>query len=76
MNPDYFNFGIGKNAISSIDEPKIVRQGEVGYPAPEADFSVFGVSLEKDDRAYSVSFLNRHEIVNEIFGEAHVSVAY
>ena len=76
MNPDYFNFGIGKNAISSIDDPKIVRQGEEGYPASGSDFSVFGVSLEKDDRAYSAGFLSRHEIVNETFGEAHVSVAY
>jgi len=76
MNPDYFNFGIGKNAISSIDDPKIVHQGEQGYPTSGSDFSVFGVSLEKEDRAYSEAFLSRHEIVNETFGEAHVSVAY
>lgn len=52
-----------------------------GDPAPEAtrlinDELVIGVSINGDHRAYSVPYLSRHEVVNDIVGGKPVAVTW
>ena len=67
MNPDYFNYGLGVGAISSVDNPILFREGDPGYPDPESNILVFGVNRNGERRAYSVSALTRHEVFNDVY---------
>lgn len=76
MKADKFQFGLGPNAIPPIINPRILKDGEAGYP-PELDESlIFGVAMSKDARAYSKNQLSRREVVDEKFGTKYVAVAY
>ena len=76
MKPDLFSAGWGINAIPAIISPVMLSEGDVGYPARDATFFVLGVSLNGLPRAYSIEALERHEVVNEQFGDSYVAVAY
>jgi hypothetical protein len=79
MNPDYFNYGLGIDAIPSVDAPTVLEEGAPGYPDSDSRIQVFGVNHNGEQRAYSVSALTRHEVFNDIYpGESnqYVSVAY
>jgi len=67
MQPSYFNFGIGVDAIPSVDNPEILTEGDAGYPFADDEMAVFGVDHNGEQRAYPVSDLNRHEVFNDIF---------
>ena len=76
MNPDFYNFGLGINAIKSIDKPVIIREGESGYPEQSSNLLIFGVNHNNEQRAYSVTSLSRHEVYNDIYqGEIDQYVA-
>lgn len=64
---------IGPDQIRSIDKPKFV-------PADEAEIDdddwVIGVEIDGVARAYSTNILNRHEIVNDTFGEKKIAVTW
>ncbi len=79
MNPDYYNYGLGIGAIPSVDDPTVLEEGAPGYPSSDSRIQVFGVNHNGEQRAYSVSALSRHEVLNDIYpGEStqYVSVAY
>jgi hypothetical protein len=79
MNPDYFNYGLGVGAIPSVDDPRVIEEGNSGYPDPDSQIQVFGVNHNGEQRAYSVSALTRHEVFNDVYpGESnqHLAVAY
>ena len=67
MDPDFYNYGLGTGAIESVDEPRIIGEGEPGYPAPDSTLTVFGVNHNGEQRAYSVTELARHEVFNEYY---------
>jgi hypothetical protein len=71
-----FQFGIGPNAIPPVFDPLLVASGEAGFPASSDGFFVLGANIDGDERAYGISPLSRHEIINEVFGEAHLTVGY
>ena len=73
---DQFQFGLGPGAIPPVFDPVLVSPGEDGYPAPDDGTPVIGVELNGELRAYSVPALSRREVINEVFGDAHVAVAY
>ncbi len=75
-NPDLFRFGLGIERIKPINNPRFFLPGEQGYPDSLDTFMVLGVEIEKDARAYALSILKSHEIVNDWFGEQPVAVAY
>jgi hypothetical protein len=76
MNPDYFNFGLGMDAIPSIDDPRVIEEGDPDYPEPDSRIQVFGVDHNGERRAYRVSTLSRHEVINDVFpGESNQYVA-
>jgi hypothetical protein len=76
FDPAVFAHGLGPNAIRPIQNPKMLRSGDPGYPGSNSEIVVLGASLAGDSRAYPLSILIRHEIANESFGNVHVSVAY
>ena len=63
------------DAIKAIDNPEFLSPEEVGdtYPPNE---KVIGVSIDGDNRAYSVPMLSRHEIVNDTVGGVKIAVTW
>ncbi len=76
MIPREFQFGLGKDVIRPLIEPRMIRPGQNGYPAPDDERIVIGVSLNGDDRAYAIDDLNAHEVVNEVYGGQPVAVGW
>jgi hypothetical protein len=66
---------LSPDGIPSIDNPEF-------YSAEEADAEydpnemILGVSINGDTRAYSTSFLDRHEIVNDEVGGRKIAVTW
>ena len=66
---------LGKDAIPAILEPEFVSVSEADlWMSPEE--GVLGVSIAGEDRAYPVSMLSRHEIVNDVVGGEPVAVTW
>lgn len=65
--PEEFQFGLGPNAIKPINNPQMIAAGQPGYPPADRDFLVIGAAIAGESRAYRVSDLTPHEIVNESF---------
>jgi len=76
MQPDRFQFGLGPNAIRPIQNPKFLSPGDAGYPADNDDRLVIGSVFNGVNRAYPIDVLSSHEIVDDVFGDTHVAVAY
>lgn len=76
MDPDNFNFGLGPDAIPPIVNPVFLVPGDAGYPSPSRTFQVVGVTVSGESRAYPVSVLTGHEVVNDRFGSTYVAVTY
>lgn len=76
FEPERFQFGLGPQAIPPILNPQMVCPGEEGYPADNESFTIMGASLNGHTRAYRLTVMTRHEVVDEKFGDAHVAVAY
>ena len=63
------------DAIKAIDNPEFLSPEELGdtYRPNE---KVIGVSIDGDNRAYSVPMLSRHEIVNDTVGGVKIAVTW
>lgn len=62
------------DGIPSIDNPKFVLASEADYVDPNE--LIIGVFLNGDAKAYPLSIMNWHEIVNDKFGDIPVAVTY
>jgi hypothetical protein len=63
------------DAIPAIDDPKFLSAKEADEEyAP--DELILGVEYNGDARAYSISHLSRHEIVNDTVGGVKISVTW
>lgn len=64
-----------KDAIRSIDSPRFfsAQEADAEY---EPDEVVIGLEIDGDARAYSVSLLSSHEIVNDIVGGRPIAVTW
>jgi len=71
-----FNFALGPGGHPAITEPEFYLPGDSGYPAPGETFSVIGVSIGNEHRAYPLSFMHYHEVVDDVYDSASVAVAY
>lgn len=71
-----FQYGLGPNAITPINNPDMISPGEPGYPGNNSTEPVIGLSIEGDDRAYPIRTLSRHEVVNDRVGGKDVAVVY
>jgi len=66
--------GPPRDGIPAIDQPRFVAAGAAGFLKPED--RVLGLTIDGRARAYPVSILNWHEVVNDHFGKLPVSVTY
>ena len=66
---------LGKDAIPAILEPEFVSVSEADLWMT-SDEGVLGVSIEDEHKAYPVSMLSRHEIVNDVVGGEPVAVTW
>lgn len=63
-----------RDCIPSIDEPVFIATGE--YSLIDDDEIVLSIDLDGLVRAYPTRILDRHEIVNDRFGDLAVAVTY
>ncbi len=75
-----FEFGIGKNTIRPLNQPRMLTGEDRGYPASGSVWNrgpdVIGAVIEGEARSYPVERLVRHEIVNVSVGATEAAVAY
>jgi hypothetical protein len=76
FEPDKFEYGLGPNAIPPILSPQMLSSGEEGYPSDNESFIVMGVSLKGHTRAYPLTVMTQHEVVDEQFADMAVAVTY
>ena len=79
IDPRKFDHGLGADAIPSIDKPAFMSKGDPEFDEKDEDDSsqkVIGVFAEGEARAYPISIMNRHELVNDAFGDTHLTVAW
>lgn len=66
--------GPGRDGIPSLDYPEFVFARNADFLSPED--RVLGVEINGVSRAYPISILNYHEIVNDIVGGMAIVVTY
>jgi hypothetical protein len=74
IDPHRFQFGIGKDVISSIDEPVFVAANDprLAERGITRETQVLGVEIGGIARAYPVDLMTMHEVVNDEFdGKAY-----
>jgi hypothetical protein len=83
-NPEYANWIIPKNEIiirgsdndfiPSIDDPEFIPVSAADHILP--DDLVLGISIKGEYRAYPITILNYHEVINEEFASGEVMISY
>lgn len=79
IDPTKLDHGIGADRIPSIDEPAFMSKGDPEFDeniSSDSSQRVIGVFAEGEARAYPISIMNRHELVNDTFGDTHLTVAW
>jgi hypothetical protein len=71
--PDDFIQLMPRGKIPAIDEPQFVTAAEADI---EDDAWVLGVEINGQAKAYSLNLLNRHEVVNDRFGDRPVAAVW
>ncbi len=78
IDPERFQYGIGKDRIPSIDRPRYAAAADPALAergiGPET--VVIGYADGDDARAYPIAALNRHELVNDTIGGKPVTVGW
>ena len=71
VDPAKFQFGIGKDTIPSIDEPKFARYGSDELAATRIgdQTDIIGFVANGVAKAYPLFILDRCEVVNDHFGD-------
>ncbi len=78
IDPERFQYGIGKDTIPSIDSPQFLdaedpRLGDAGI---DDATRIIGFVHDGDARAYPLDILDRHELVNDTVGGKPVTVGW
>jgi hypothetical protein len=76
MDPSRFVAGLGPGFIPPIIKPAFIGPENPDYPDDTEDFIILGVNLRGIKRAYSLVAMSRHEVVDDVFLDQHVAVAY
>ncbi|MBD3180573.1 MAG: DUF3179 domain-containing protein [Candidatus Latescibacteria bacterium] len=76
MDKNDFNYGLGPDAIEPVISPDYLSTGDNGYPPDNASERVIGIAINGDTRAYPITPLAHHEVVNDLVGGSHVAVTY
>jgi len=74
INPNDIQEGEGENDIPAINEPNFLPVGEIDFLVDTN--LVLGIKVNDEIKAYPLSILNWHEIVNDEIGGIPVSITY
>lgn len=66
---------VPRDTIAAIDAPQFVS-GDAADAQYQDDELIIGLIINGDVRAYSIPFLSRHEIVNDVVGGIPVAVTW
>lgn len=69
-----FSGGPDKDGIPSIDKPEFVTARDAGFIRNED--RVLGITINGISKAYPISILNWHEIVNDSIGQVFFTITY
>ncbi len=70
----WIQIGEGENDIPAINDPDFVPVGEVDFLADSS--LVIGIKVNDQIKAYPLSILNWHEIVNDNIGAIPIAITY
>ncbi|RJP33587.1 MAG: DUF3179 domain-containing protein [Phycisphaerales bacterium] len=78
IDPNTFQFGIGKDSIRAIDHPTFLEADDPRLREWGIDDQtlVIGYAVGDDARAYPLRILDRHELVNDVVGGRPVTVGW
>ena len=76
MEPRKFVAGLGAGFITPITDPFFIGPDDAGYPADSENFIMIGVHLRGIKRAYSLEAMSVHEVVDDVFLDHYIAVAY
>ena len=76
MDPERFNFGLGPDAILPITDPRFLAPGDDEYPDVSNDWLVLGTTIAEESRAYRISDLSRHEVVDDHINTVYFAATY
>lgn len=78
IDPEKFQYGIGKDTIASIDAPQFAEASDPRLVDAriDDDTQVIGYVHDGDARAYPLHILSRHELVNDTVGGKPVTVGW
>lgn len=71
-----WRYGLGPDAILPVNDPQFLSPGDPDYPSANLMTQVIGVEIGGDARAYPISAISRHEVVNDRFGDEALAVIY
>lgn len=71
--PDDYHQLVPRGDIPAIDTPEFVGAGEAEI---DDEAWVLGVVIAGQAKAYSLNLLNRHEVVNDRFGDTPVAAVW
>ena len=71
-----FSASAGPLARAPMIEPDMLAPGDVGYPDEFATLAIIGASVGGESRAYPIRDISRYEVVDERFGQTHITIAY
>lgn len=66
--------GPGKDGIPSIDNPNFINTDENNFLTSRDE--ILGVNFNGVVKAYPIKIMNRHEIVNDYFGDVPVAITF
>ncbi len=72
FDPDYFEFGIGRNAFNPLDETNWKSTSNEKY----SQIRVIGIAGEGEAHAYSVAKLRYHETANTFLASKAITASY
>ena len=79
LDPDGYQYGIGKDSIPSIDEPEFIPisdRKKLREHGLSDKTIVIGYVHSGEAKAYPIAILNRHELVNDCVGGKPVTVGW
>lgn len=71
---EILSVGPPRDGIPAIDRPKFVKASEAGFVKPQD--RVLGIERDGITKAYPISIMNWHEIVNDRFGNDAIAITY
>ena len=71
---DIYRGGPDKDGIPSIDSPVFIDQSDAGFL--EDDDPVIGIEIDGTARAYPISILNWHEVVNDSIDDTYFTITF